>query len=710
MYIVHVALQGCLKAEGVQYGLTPDTGGHIKYLLELVDACASRTTFSRNVIVTRRFISEFGEVYADRGETIGPNAEIVRLPTTTAGYLAKEDLASEVASFAESLGVWIEGQPTRPDFIHAHYADAAKIAVIIKARLGIPFVFTAHSLGRVKLQAMKSAGSPATIDARLAERIETEEQALRGADLIVASSRDEAEVQYATYGAYEPGRIRIVTPGSDLKRFADASTTPAVEQMLARFLTAPQKPPILAIARPVRKKNLPGLVEAYGRSPVLRQTANLVLVAGCRGDVSALDPEAAEEVRTIFDLIDRYDLYGQVAYPKRHETPDVPALYAYARERHGVFVNPALNEPFGLTLLEAAASGLPLVATDSGGPNDIIETCRNGLLVDPRSPDAIAAACEIVLRDRDLWHRYAAAGSVAIRAFDWAAHAGHYEKLLRSLAPVAPGAPAVQQLLVCDIDNTLVGSAPCVAKFCTWHRRQNGLAFGVATGRSFHSAMSILEQQNAPSPLVMITSVGSEIYHRDANGTTFTQDREWQSKIAAGWNRDGVLDALADIPDLMPQAPLEQRRFKISYFTNGDAGIVKKVKARLIQHGSKASVIHSHGRYLDILPVGASKGAAIDHVRHRFGLSPAAVFAAGDSGNDIEMLRTVAQSIIVANYSDGLAERADLAHSYVARRPHASGIIEGVAHFRRYAASRELPSYVREPCGPLARPGLAAGQ
>ena len=165
--------------------------------------------------------------------------------------------------------------------------------------------------------------NPEPLDAHLERRIATEEHALSHADLIVASSRDEAEVQYASYDGYEPGRIRIVVPGSDLKRFANARATPAVEQMLARFLTSPEKPAILTIARPVRKKNLPALVEAYGRSPMLREAANLVLVAGCRDELSALDAETAGEMRAILDLIDRYDLYGHVAYPKRHETPDI---------------------------------------------------------------------------------------------------------------------------------------------------------------------------------------------------------------------------------------------------------------------------------------------------------------------------------------------------------------------------------------------------
>ena len=81
--------------------------------------------------------------------------------------------------------------------------------------------------------------------------------------------------------------------------------------------------------------------------------------------------------------MDKYDLYGKMAIPKKHDFEyEVPALYRIAAERRGVFVNPALTEPFGLTLLEASATGLPIVATDDGGPNDIVHNCKNGILVD----------------------------------------------------------------------------------------------------------------------------------------------------------------------------------------------------------------------------------------------------------------------------------------------------------------------------------------
>ncbi len=85
-------------------------------------------------------------------------------------------------------------------------------------------------------------GLPAGADAALDRRIEAENAALERAALVIASSRDEAEVQWAGYRSYEPGRIRILAPGSDLTRFAGAPTCARVDASIARFLRKPDKP------------------------------------------------------------------------------------------------------------------------------------------------------------------------------------------------------------------------------------------------------------------------------------------------------------------------------------------------------------------------------------------------------------------------------------------------------------------------------------
>src|SRR5690606_24497537 len=171
----------------------------------------------------------------------------------------------------------------------------------------------------------------------------------------------------------------------------------SVDTKLRRFLNDPNKPPVLAIARADERKNLGGLVRAFGGNEWLRKNANLILIGGNRETFDQLPSGGRKVWQELLRLIDDYDLHGVCAYPKRHSSAEVPEFYRWASARGGVFVNPAYTEPFGLTLLEASAAGLPLVATNDGGPRDILGNCRNGELVDPMDPAAIGRAIEGIL-------------------------------------------------------------------------------------------------------------------------------------------------------------------------------------------------------------------------------------------------------------------------------------------------------------------------
>ena len=162
--------------------------------------------------------------------------------------------------------------------------------------------------------------------------------------------------------------------------------------------------------------------------------ANLVIIAGNRDDISELDEGSREVLTDILILVDRYDLYGKVAFPKHHKPDEVPLIYRLATLSRGVFVNPALTEPFGLTLIEAAASGLPIVATEDGGPRDIVNNCKNGLLIDPLNSLDIADKIYQVINYKRMWNRFSAYGLKGVlQHYSWEAHAMTYSKVIRNI-------------------------------------------------------------------------------------------------------------------------------------------------------------------------------------------------------------------------------------------------------------------------------------
>ena len=213
---------------------------------------------------------------------------------------------------------------------------------------------------------------------------------MQHASLIITSTPQESTEQYGLYTNYQPERAVVISPGTDISRFAPPSRhlspEPEVARLIDRFLMRPRKPLILSICRPEMRKNLGALVAAFGCSPALQEQANLAIVAGNRDDIRKLDAAQTEVMTNLLLDIDLYDLWGKIALPKQHKSSDVAGLYRLAAQRRGIFVNPALTEPFGLTLIEAAASGLPIVATEDGGPRDIIAHCKNGVLVNPLDP------------------------------------------------------------------------------------------------------------------------------------------------------------------------------------------------------------------------------------------------------------------------------------------------------------------------------------
>ena len=452
LHLLHLHLHGLFRGHDLELGRDADTGGQTTYVLELIRSLAARPEVERVEVVTRLIDDRrVSPDYAVPDEPLGDGAAIVRLPFGPRRYLRKELLWPHLDGLADALTQRLAAQPRRPDWIHAHYADAGYVGALVAERLGIPLVFTGHSLGREKLRRLLATGlSHQQIEQHYAisTRIAAEERALAQSSLVITSTRQEAEQQYARYTRFVAARAVTMPPGVDGRRFQPEprpGERQLVDDLVQPFLRRPELPPLLAICRAERRKNIPALIEAYGRSALLREHHNLVLVLGCRSDTGAMDPQQRELFQQVFTLVDRFDLYGRVAYPKQHCSAAVPALYRWAAGLGGVFVNPALTEPFGLTLLEAAACGLPLVATDDGGPRDILQRCHNGCLVDATDLAALQKALELAATHRQRWRRWRDNGLEAVRrSYSWDAHVCRYlsdgQRLVRQPLAIDPAA------------------------------------------------------------------------------------------------------------------------------------------------------------------------------------------------------------------------------------------------------------------------------
>jgi sucrose-phosphate synthase len=709
LYVVLISVHGLLRARRPELGRDADTGGQITYVLEAARALVEHPDVERVDVLTR--LIESPDVDDDYGiveEPVHKGLSIVRIACGPSyKYLRKELLWPYLDSFVDNFVQHLRTKGRAPDLIHGHYADAGYVASQLAGLLDVPMAFTGHSLGRVKRQRLLDQGDSAeSIEERynISRRIEAEETALNHASFVVASTHQEVQEQYERYEYYQRRRMLVIPPGVDLSRFSPPSgkvrTWRRAFDRIVPFLREPKKPMVLAISRADPRKNIGTLIRAYGENPRLQKAANLVLVAGNRDDIGELDEGAREVLTEVLRLIDRYDLYGKVAYPKHHEPDEVPEFYRLAARRKGVFVNPALTEPFGLTLLEAAASGLPVVATDDGGPRDILGHCDNGLLIDPLDSDALGKKLLAALSDRGRWRRWSRNGLAGSRKhFSWDAHAKKYMKAVRTTVTIRDrrrrsfGAKSrlitADRLLVCDVDNTLTGDRKALRELLELLRRHgNDVAFGIATGRSLELAREVLSEWEIPTPQVLITSVGSSIHY----GRKMIRDRGWEKHIRYGWRPEPLREVMSQVPGLKLQGPEGQGPFKISFDIDPKKmPPVPRILARLRKAGLRANLVHSHGAYLDVLPIRASKGRALRYFCLHWGIPPERCLVAGDSGNDVEMLTGRTLGVVVGNRDPELDSLRGRPQIYFADGRHAWGIIEGIRHYD-FLRSIRVPS------------------
>ncbi len=697
LYIQLISIHGLIRAQDPELGRDADTGGQIKYVLELAAALAQHPDIERVDLLTRQvFSKKLDPGYAIPIEPLAKGVNIVRLACGPRRYLRKEVLWPHLDSFADAALQHVKKVGRIPDIIHSHYADAGYVASAISSLLSVPMVHTGHSLGRVKRASLLEKGlRPHAIETQyaLTQRIEAEEMALDNATAIIASTNQEVEEQYALYDNYTPKRISVIPPGVDLTRFSpptSSSKNTNIEIELSRFLKNLNKPMILAISRADPRKNITTLVRAYGENKQLREKANLVIIAGERDDIMSMEKTSRRVLQELLFLIDYYDLHGSIAYPKKHSADDVPDLYRLAAKTKGVFVNPALTEPFGLTLLEAAASGLPVIAPNDGGPRDILRHCKNGVVIDPLDSKKMSLQILKVISNQEIWRQWSVNGIAGVaQHYAWQGHVDRYinvikncisrhQQATRTVVTKSKLATA-ERLLICDIDNTLVGDQEALSQLTSQLQRMGDrVAFGVATGRTIESTLRELKKWGAPIPDVFITSVGSEIRY----GSRLTEDLGWQQHNDYRWQPNEVYEAMREFNGLKLQHSGEQRRHKISFNVDAKkAPKIREIRQHLRQRGIYVKLIYSHEAYLDILPVRTSKGTAVRHVAMKWGFPLDQVLVAGDSGNDEEMLSGHTLGVVVGNHSPELKKLRGREHIYFAEGEYAKGVLEGIRHY-----------------------------
>nr|GEV18105.1 sucrose synthase [Tanacetum cinerariifolium] len=423
----------------------PDTGGQIVYILDQVPAMEREMLkrikeqgldiVPRILIVTRLLPDAKGTTCGERLEKVfgAEHSHILRVPfRTEKGILRKWISRFEVWPYLETFSEDVAKEVTaelqgKPDLIVGNYSDGNLVASLLAHKLGVTQCTIAHALEKTKYPDSDIYWKNFEEKYHFSSQFTADLFAMNHTDFIITSTLQEIAGSKDTVGQYEshtaftmPGLYRvvhgidafdpkfnIVSPGADTgiyysyteKEKRLTSFHPEIEELLFSsveneehlcVLKDKSKPILFTMARLDNVKNLTGLVEWYAKNPRLRELVNLVVVGGDRRKESK-DLEEQSQMKKMYTLIDEYKLNGQFRWiSAQMNRVRNGELYRVIADTKGAFIQPALYEAFGLTVVEAMTCGLPTFATLHGGPAEIIVHGKSGFHIDPYHGDQVS--------------------------------------------------------------------------------------------------------------------------------------------------------------------------------------------------------------------------------------------------------------------------------------------------------------------------------
>ncbi len=377
----------------------PEVGGQCVYVREL---SAHLADLGLKVVAFTR----------DRGEgkppveSICSGAWVERVPVGPRRFVPKEEIGPFLSDFAGIVSQRLGTQTV----IHSHFWDGAAVAQPLAE--GRIWVHASHSLGKRKY-------AQATPEERVrhAERFVSEDRACHHSTWLVASTSVEREDLVSLYRAPKE-RIRIIPPGVDTDRFAPPEDR---ERCKAEFGLAPGVPTVGALGRLDPRKGFDLFMLCAERLVRRGLDVQFLLSTGTGSDASEVGERTRlEGLWNDLGLRDRLrwvDIVPQERLPRFYGALDV-------------FVLPSRYELFGIVMLEAMACGVPVVATDNGGPAEVVRPGVDGLLVDVTDVDALADAVAVILKSPTAGRQMGtAARQRMVAGYSWSASAARHREL-----------------------------------------------------------------------------------------------------------------------------------------------------------------------------------------------------------------------------------------------------------------------------------------
>lgn len=313
-------------------------------------------------------VTHWSDENAPRIERFGKSCRVIRIAAGRKGFVPKAEMVNFLDDIYKEMKIILNLKEY--DIIHSHYWMSGLLGLAVKEEFGIPLIHTSHSLGIVKA---------AATGVREERRLRAERKVLRKADCVIATTPTEKETIRKFAG---PKTDVSVIPIGVAKSFEE---------------TPLQKPPVqprfVYAGRFEETKGLFTLLEAFQDLVKDGQEGELILAGGAEEDIDTATglPVHADLRDAIDGIEDRVTFLG----PKSQK--ELAALFSGAT----AVVVPSYYESFGMVAAEAQGCGTPVIASATGGLQDVVQDGQTGILVPPKDSKALKRAMDRLAEEPD---------------------------------------------------------------------------------------------------------------------------------------------------------------------------------------------------------------------------------------------------------------------------------------------------------------------
>ncbi len=348
------------------------------------------------------------------------NVRVIHIQAGPVEHIDKNDLPQYVPEFAANMQKLAAETDTYYDVIYSHYWLSGMVAERLRDVWGTPIIQMFHTLGK-----MKNHVAQRVEEQEIDERIVGESHLMQIVDRLVAANPIDRQHMLELYDA-PADKITVIPCGADMTLFH-----PVPRDEARTELGIPDARKLVTfVGRIEALKGVDTLFRAVAhlveKDPSWRTRLMVAIVGGVPEDES---DDLTPEMHRLRTLRDELRLKDVISFVGAQSQELLPYFYSAAE----TVVMPSHYESFGMVAVEATACGTPVIASNVGGLTSTIADGKNGFLVPPKEPIALAERMETLLNDSVLRDKMGVEGVKRAQRFSWLSVANQIVQLVSEL-------------------------------------------------------------------------------------------------------------------------------------------------------------------------------------------------------------------------------------------------------------------------------------